>query len=681
MRFWLAAREAFAPRAAACDANALCRFVEALCAAGHLANVAALDGALLPRLAPAFERFVRAAERAAAHAERQTAAAGAAAYREGDVVGGVIQSLPRYGAFVALDGGGVGLLHISQISRARLSSPAEVFAEGERVKVLVLLQDASRGGRITLSTKRLEREPGDMVRDKRRVFDEAERTAEELRAKPDGVGESGGSAAKAPAPSPPGQEGRGSSGSASDGDHGDAPLPPLPRDALAPERVVALLPALAAFDVTPRPDWWRLYQAALLAAAPRVAPAALVDALEALAALRLPVEEGWAPRVFAFLKADEVAQLLSPERQAMLLLACGHLANAAARELDETFGAELTAALWAGAAKHVAALRLEGAERGEAEQEAAASGSGGDRGNGSSGAGAAATDPQSADDGRPPAKSRHGRGAPDTRDEGRLCVQLLVAGARLRRARAELGPPPEVLAALLAGARRAFGQPGVPGRALVHVALSAEVLGLPPPPPADAGARWLDALQAALEARLESLRAAELAQGVAALCALGARPRDALIARLLALGPVPDYANQPRLLPRLHAAVTALIDAEAAAGAASEAEASEAAAGGGPAAAGGKRGRKQRRPSAARPQWAEAAPPQEGADDGAFEAYVDAARAQLGASRRPEAEWAAAADGGASGEEAALAPDSPLARFAAARMALDDDASIEEDGG
>ena len=71
----------------------------------------------------------------------------------GQVVEGVVDSLKPYGAFVNLDGGLSGLLHISQISSQRIKHPGAVLKEGQNVKVKIIgLSD----GKISLSMKALE---------------------------------------------------------------------------------------------------------------------------------------------------------------------------------------------------------------------------------------------------------------------------------------------------------------------------------------------------------------------------------------------------------------------------------------------------------------------------------------------------------------------------------------------
>mmetsp|Transcript_17096 Transcript_17096/g.42846 ORF Transcript_17096/g.42846 Transcript_17096/m.42846 type:complete len:435 (-) Transcript_17096:959-2263(-) len=97
-------------------------------------------------------------------------------YKIGDVVQGVVQSVKPYGAFVDL-GGVTGLLHVSQISHDRITNVDKILQEGDKLKVMILSQDRDRG-RVTLSTKKLEPNPGDMLRDPQLVFEKAEEMAE-----------------------------------------------------------------------------------------------------------------------------------------------------------------------------------------------------------------------------------------------------------------------------------------------------------------------------------------------------------------------------------------------------------------------------------------------------------------------------------------------------------------------
>lgn len=93
----------------------------------------------------------------------------------GDIINGVVKALKPYGAFVEV-GGMSGLLHISQISYDRIEDLEKVLQPGMQVKCMIIDHDKVNG-RIALSTKTLEPEPGDMLRDSDKVFELAEETA------------------------------------------------------------------------------------------------------------------------------------------------------------------------------------------------------------------------------------------------------------------------------------------------------------------------------------------------------------------------------------------------------------------------------------------------------------------------------------------------------------------------
>jgi small subunit ribosomal protein S1 len=93
----------------------------------------------------------------------------------GDIVQGMVKALKPYGAFVEV-GGMSGLLHISQISYDRIDDLEKVLQPGMMVKCMIIDHDKVNG-RIALSTKTLEPEPGDMLKDAAKVFEMAEETA------------------------------------------------------------------------------------------------------------------------------------------------------------------------------------------------------------------------------------------------------------------------------------------------------------------------------------------------------------------------------------------------------------------------------------------------------------------------------------------------------------------------
>ncbi|GLT60270.1 hypothetical protein SLA2020_330420 [Shorea laevis] len=97
----------------------------------------------------------------------------------GSVVLGTVQSLKPYGAFIDI-GGINGLLHVSQISHDRVSDIATVLQPGDTLKVMILIHDRERG-RVSLSTKKLEPTPGDMISNPKLVFEKAEEMAQTFR--------------------------------------------------------------------------------------------------------------------------------------------------------------------------------------------------------------------------------------------------------------------------------------------------------------------------------------------------------------------------------------------------------------------------------------------------------------------------------------------------------------------
>jgi len=81
-----------------------------------------------------------------------------AALKEGDTVTGTVRTLMPYGAFVEIELGLDGLLHISDISRARVAKPEELLSVGEQLTLRVLKIDPGTG-KISLGLKQLQPEP------------------------------------------------------------------------------------------------------------------------------------------------------------------------------------------------------------------------------------------------------------------------------------------------------------------------------------------------------------------------------------------------------------------------------------------------------------------------------------------------------------------------------------------
>lgn len=74
--------------------------------------------------------------------------------KEGMVVDGIVKSIQPYGAFIEIKNSVVGLLHIENISVARIKSPSERFKIGQNIKV-VIKSINEETGRINLSYKEL----------------------------------------------------------------------------------------------------------------------------------------------------------------------------------------------------------------------------------------------------------------------------------------------------------------------------------------------------------------------------------------------------------------------------------------------------------------------------------------------------------------------------------------------
>jgi small subunit ribosomal protein S1 len=99
----------------------------------------------------------------------------------GQVVIGSVRGIKPYGAFIDI-GGVSGLLHISEISHDHIDTPHSVFNVNDELKVMIIDLDAERG-RISLSTKQLEPEAGDMLKNRDLVFEKADEMAEKYRQK------------------------------------------------------------------------------------------------------------------------------------------------------------------------------------------------------------------------------------------------------------------------------------------------------------------------------------------------------------------------------------------------------------------------------------------------------------------------------------------------------------------
>jgi small subunit ribosomal protein S1 len=80
----------------------------------------------------------------------------------GAVLPGRVVSVPDFGAFVDLGGGIQGLLHVSDMSWSRATTPGAVVAAGDQITVRVLRVDEA-SGKISLGLKQLQEDPWSAV--------------------------------------------------------------------------------------------------------------------------------------------------------------------------------------------------------------------------------------------------------------------------------------------------------------------------------------------------------------------------------------------------------------------------------------------------------------------------------------------------------------------------------------
>uniref|UniRef100_A0A1S3C3I1 S1 motif domain-containing protein n=1 Tax=Cucumis melo TaxID=3656 RepID=A0A1S3C3I1_CUCME len=100
--------------------------------------------------------------------------------REGTLLEGTVKKIFPYGAQIRIgDTNRSGLLHVSNITRARVTSVSDLLTVGEKVKVLVV--KSMFPDKISLSIADLESEPGLFITNKEKVFSEAKIMAKKYR--------------------------------------------------------------------------------------------------------------------------------------------------------------------------------------------------------------------------------------------------------------------------------------------------------------------------------------------------------------------------------------------------------------------------------------------------------------------------------------------------------------------
>ena len=70
----------------------------------------------------------------------------------GKIYNGKVKGITQYGAFVDIEGGGTGMVHISEIANTYVSDIHEHLSEDQEVKVKVI--GINEAGKVSLSIKK-----------------------------------------------------------------------------------------------------------------------------------------------------------------------------------------------------------------------------------------------------------------------------------------------------------------------------------------------------------------------------------------------------------------------------------------------------------------------------------------------------------------------------------------------
>jgi len=84
--------------------------------------------------------------------------------KEGEILAGIVKNITDYGVFIDL-GGIDGLLHVTDISWGRITSPMDFFSIGDKIKVKILSYD-KENQRVALGYKQMKVNPWELVAEK-----------------------------------------------------------------------------------------------------------------------------------------------------------------------------------------------------------------------------------------------------------------------------------------------------------------------------------------------------------------------------------------------------------------------------------------------------------------------------------------------------------------------------------
>ncbi|PIR41060.1 MAG: 30S ribosomal protein S1 [Candidatus Yanofskybacteria bacterium CG10_big_fil_rev_8_21_14_0_10_46_23] len=96
-----------------------------------------------------------------------------AAYSIGDIIKGTVTDVTDFGAFVKIEDGVEGLIHISEIDWKIIDNPRDILEAGQAIEAKIVNID---GSKISLSTKALQPDPWENIEKKHSVGQEVQGT-------------------------------------------------------------------------------------------------------------------------------------------------------------------------------------------------------------------------------------------------------------------------------------------------------------------------------------------------------------------------------------------------------------------------------------------------------------------------------------------------------------------------
>ena len=76
----------------------------------------------------------------------------------GKIYNGTVKAITQYGAFVDVEGGGSGMIHISEVANTYVNDIHEFLTEGQEIRVKVI--GINDNGKVSLSLKKAQEDDG-----------------------------------------------------------------------------------------------------------------------------------------------------------------------------------------------------------------------------------------------------------------------------------------------------------------------------------------------------------------------------------------------------------------------------------------------------------------------------------------------------------------------------------------